>query len=114
MEEQQQQPLPKFTVENMLYQMCVSSAWREEFDVKSATYTEYWPNGELRMRQFETVDIPMDTELTLMEKYAALELIQKYFDEDEVVISAMNNHNMFATRKDGDKVIVLGWNDRSR
>lgn len=111
MDEQQQ---PKFTVDNMLYQMCVSSAWREEFDVKSASYTEYWSNGEIRLRHFETVDIPMDTEITLMEKYAALELIQKYFAEDEVVISAMNNHNMFATRKDGDNVVVIGWNDRSK
>jgi hypothetical protein len=106
---------PKFTLDNMLYQMCVSSTWREEFDMKSAYYTEYWPNQEIHTRYFETVDIPMDTELTLMEKFAALELIQKYFDEDEVVISAMNNHNMFATRKDNDgNIIVIGWNDRSR
>lgn len=105
----------KFTLDNMLYQMCVSSTWREEFDMKTAYYTEYWPNKEIHTRYFETVDIPMDTELTLIDKFTALELIQKYFDEDEVVISAMYNHNAFATRPDENgNLIVLGWNDRSR
>lgn len=104
----------KFTVDNMLYQMCVSSTWREEFDVESASYTEYWPDGSVRIRKFETVDIPMNTELSLMDKFTALDRIQQYCDSDEVVISAMNNHDSFATRTDGDSIIVLGWNNRSR
>lgn len=105
---------PMFTVDNMLYQMCVSSAWRDEFDVSSATYTEYWPNGEIRMRTFETVDVPMDTELTLVNKFDALEMIQNMFDNDEILISAMNNHNAFATRVSDGNTIIVGWNDRSR
>ena len=104
----------KFTVDNMLYQMCVSSTWRDEFDVGSATYTEYWPDGSVRMRTFETVDIPMDTVLSLIDKFSALDLIQKYCDSDDVIISAMNNHDSFATRTDGDRIIVVGWNNRSR
>ena len=104
----------KFTLDNMLYQMCVSSTWREEFDMGSAAYTEYWPDGSVRVRQFETVDIPMDTELSLMDKFAALELVQKYCDNDDILVSAMNNLDSFATRKDGENTIVIGWNNRSR
>ena len=106
--------MPVFTVDNMLYQMCVSSAWREEFDTASATYTEYWPDGSVRLRSFETVDIPMDTELSLIDKFAALEIIQKYANNDDILISAMNNHDTFATRKGDAGNIVLGWNDRSK
>jgi hypothetical protein len=105
---------PKFTVDNMLYQMCVSSAWREEFDMSTASYTEYHPDGSIRIRQFETVDIPMDTELTLMDKFSALELIQSYTDNDELIMSAMHNHNSFATREGDAGKIVMGWNDRSK
>lgn len=106
--------MPIFTVDNMLYQMCVSSAWRDEFDVASATYTEYWPDGSVRLRSFETVDIPMDTELSLIDTYAALGIIQKYSDNDDLVVSAMHNHDTFATRKGETGDIVLGWNDRSK
>lgn len=104
----------KFTVDNMLYQMCVSSAWREEFDMQTSTYTEYHPDGTFRIRTFETVDIPMDTELTLIDKFKALEMIQKYTDNDEILISAMHNHNAYATRDSDKGLVVIGWNDRSR
>lgn len=107
------QPI-KFTVDNMLYQMCVSSTWREEFDMATATYTEYHPDGSIRIRKFETVDIPMDTELTLTDKFTALEIIQSYTDNDELIMSAMTNHNAFATRDGENGKIVLGWNDRSK
>jgi hypothetical protein len=56
----------------------------------------------------------MDTELSLIDKFSALEIIQKYFDNDDVVVSAMSNHDTFATRKGDAGNIVLGWNDRSR
>lgn len=107
-------PTPKFTMDNMLYQCCVSSAWREEYDMSTSTYTEYFPDGTTKLKTFETVDIPMDTELTLMNKFAALELIQKYCDNDAILIDAMNNHDTFATREYDGKTIVLGWNDRSK
>lgn len=108
------QAKPLFTLDNMLYQMCVSSAWREEYDMSSSSYTEYFPDGTIRLRTFETVDIPMDTALNLINKFDALAMIQKYSDNDELVQSAMFNHDSFATREENGQTIVLGWNDRSK
>jgi len=103
-----------FTVDNMLYQMCVNATWAEEYDAASSTYTEYCADGSIKCRTLETVDLPMDTILTLVDKYTALDIINKMFDEQDVVISAMHNHDTFATRKVDGKVHVLGWNDRSK
>ena len=103
-----------FTVDNMLYQMCVNATWAEEYDSASSTYTEYCADGTIKTRTLETVDMPMDTELTLLDKFSALDIIDKMFDNQDVVISAMHMHDTFATRTVDGKTHVIGWNDRSR
>lgn len=104
----------KFTVDNMLYQMCVNSTWAEEYDSATSAYTEYCADGSIKRRTFETVDLPINTELTLVDKFTALDIINNMFDDQDVVISAMHDHDTFATREVDGNVHVLGWNNRSR
>lgn len=104
----------QFTVDNMLYQMCVNATWAEEYDSATSEYTEYCADGTIKSRTFETVDLPMDTVLNLVDKFTALDIINNMFDDQEIVISAMHNHDTFATRNVGGKVHVIGWNDRSK
>jgi len=105
---------PKFTIDNMMYQMCISSTWAEEYDMTTSTFTEYCHDGTIHRKTFETNDIPMDTELHLLDKFSALELISKYFDDDEILQSAMCDHDTFATRDIDGHTNVLGWNNRSK
>lgn len=105
---------PKFTVDAMMYMMCTNPLAGNEFDITSAYFSEYRPDGTVGRYNIETVELAADTELKLVTKESALDLIYEYTKSDEYVENAMLSYDMFAQRIVDGRVYLYGWYDRSK
>lgn len=103
-----------FTVDAMLYMMCINPVAGNEFDTVSAHFTEYAPDGTTKRFNIETVEMDPTTPLNLVTKDSALDLIYEYTKSDDSVEHAMLSYDMFATRTVDGKVYLYGWYDRSK
>lgn len=104
-----------FNVDAMLYQMCVNPVCGNDFDMLSAYYTEIMPDGTRMRYNFESVNMPMETELTLIDRDSAIDLLNKYTHENyDIIEDIMLSYDMFATRKVDGKDVLYCWYDRSK
>jgi len=114
----------KFTIDNMLYEMCVNPLGlfshdgkdsRDNFDAKTAFFTEYRPDGTMDRYNIESVKLPMNTPLDLIDKWTAISLISEYFGGSyDVADNAQLAYDRFATREVDGQKYVYGWYDRSK